>query len=348
MVSDFGSAKDLRCEANRPTPLAPRPMKRSSFVGTAQYVSPEVLNGEPCTVCCDFWAVGCVIYQLLSGRPPFRAPNEYLIFQKINKLDYTFPDGFPELAALIVKSFLKLSASERLGSPQQGGCKAIKEHPFFETVDWETLPEQTPPAMLPYLPRTTTNDAFTSTYCVSSVPMKVRLKADMPGSIEPGLDDKQLTRLLGLHLGDWKPSYNDISRLLLSKEERRKQLDEQTKSVYNRFVENNVVLKSGLLDKRKGLFARRRMFLLTEGPHLYYVDPVAMEYKGQIPWSVELRAEAKNFRIFFVHTPNRTYYLEDPSGHAPDWCDSIEQVRQHYYCNKAPDKEQQMQTPDGS
>ena len=36
----------------------------------------------------------------------------------------------------------------------------------------------------------------------------------------------------------------------------------------------------------QGLFARRRMFLLTEGPQLYYVDPVNMVLKGRIPWYV--------------------------------------------------------------
>jgi hypothetical protein len=52
----------------------------------------------------------------------------------------------------------------------------------------------------------------------------------------------------------------------------------------------------------QGLFARRRMLLLTLGPHLYYVDPVNMIVKGEIPWSPELRVEPKNFKIFFVHT----------------------------------------------
>jgi 3-phosphoinositide dependent protein kinase-1 len=52
----------------------------------------------------------------------------------------------------------------------------------------------------------------------------------------------------------------------------------------------------------QGLFARRRMLLLTLGPHLYYVDPVNMVLKGEIPWSPELRVEPKNFKIFFVHT----------------------------------------------
>lgn len=52
----------------------------------------------------------------------------------------------------------------------------------------------------------------------------------------------------------------------------------------------------------QGLFARRRQLLLTEGPHLYYVDPVNKVLKGEIPWSLELRPEAKNFKTFFVHT----------------------------------------------
>ncbi|KAK3730438.1 hypothetical protein QZH41_003006, partial [Actinostola sp. cb2023] len=42
--------------------------------------------------------------------------------------------------------------------------------------------------------------------------------------------------------------------------------------------------------------------ILTEGPHLYYVDTAAMVLKGQIPWTKELRAEAKSFKVFFVHT----------------------------------------------
>lgn len=73
------------------------------------------------------------------------------------------------------------------------------------------------------------------------------------------------------------------------------------------------------------------MLLLTTGPHLYYVDPVNMVLKGEIPWSPELRVEPKSFKIFFVHTPNRTYYLEDPEGFALEWCRAIENMRVHYY-----------------
>lgn len=85
------------------------------------------------------------------------------------------------------------------------------------------------------------------------------------------------------------------------------------------------------MSKRKGLFARKRMLLLTTGPRLIYIDPAQMVKKGEIPWSEELRVEPKNFKIFFVHTPNRTYYLEDPDGFALRWCDAIKDVKKFTY-----------------
>lgn len=73
------------------------------------------------------------------------------------------------------------------------------------------------------------------------------------------------------------------------------------------------------------------MLLLTTGPRLIYIDPAQMVKKGEIPWSEDLRVEPKNFKIFFVHTPNRTYYLEDPDGFALRWCDAIKDVRKFAY-----------------
>jgi len=97
------------------------------------------------------------------------------------------------------------------------------------------------------------------------------------------------------------------------------------------FVGNRTILKDGVVDKRKGLFAKRRQLILTEGPHLFYVDPNAMVLKGEIPWTKDLRPEVKSFKIFFVHTPSRTYYLEDPSGYAVEWVKRISEVHERYF-----------------
>ena len=92
---------------------------------------------------------------------------------------------------------------------------------------------------------------------------------------------------------------------------------------------------SGILDKKKGLFNRRRMFLLTEGPHLYYVDSSAMVLKGEIPWNSVLKTEIRDFRIFFVHVPGRIYYLIDQESTSKDWCAAIDEVKQYYFGNDA-------------
>lgn len=76
---------------------------------------------------------------------------------------------------------------------------------------------------------------------------------------------------------------------------------------WQQFVEGEVIIKQGFVNKRKGLFARKRMLLLTNGPRLVYVDPVQMVKKGEIPMSRDLRSEPKNFKIFFVHTVSDTH-----------------------------------------
>lgn len=326
-ITDFGSAKVINTENDSAT----EPSRRNSFVGTAQYVSPEMLSDKSASPSVDLWALGCIIYQMVSGLPPFRAPSEFLMFQKITKLEYDFPDGFLPLAKDLVQKLLVLEPSQRIGSNDTDTYPSIRNHPFLVNIPWDTLHERTPPRILPYLPGTSSNEELRSQYQV-------------PDHLEPGLDEKQMTRLLGLALQEdeegcvpnqQKPS-KKTSILDIPPEEMAQRLEQQAKmNSWHRFVQGNLILKQGLVDKRKGLFARRRMLLLTTGPHLYYVDPQNLVLKGEIPWSPELRPEPKNFKIFFVHTPNRTYYLEDPEGFALKWCRAIEEVRKATYAQSS-------------
>jgi 3-phosphoinositide dependent protein kinase-1 len=121
-----------------------------SFVGTAEYVSPELLT-EKCTCkASDLWAFGCIVYQLLVGKPPFKGSNEYQTFQKVVHIDYTIPPSFPATAADLVRKLLVADPSERLTVAQ------IRQHPFFQPMDWSTLWKIKAPKLRPYRPQSTT------------------------------------------------------------------------------------------------------------------------------------------------------------------------------------------------
>ena len=62
--------------------LRPRTTRSGSFVGTAEYCSPELLNDRAATTSSDIWALGCILFQMLVGMPPMQGPNEYQTFQK--------------------------------------------------------------------------------------------------------------------------------------------------------------------------------------------------------------------------------------------------------------------------
>ena len=134
-ITDFGTAKELPVDEDAEMGLP----RSSSFVGTAQYVSPELLKDKQAGTSSDLWALGCIIFQMLAGQYPFQAPNEYLTFQQILNCKYEFPEHFPDDAKDLIDKLLQLDPLERLGSSTCGGYSALMDHQFFDGIDWENL-----------------------------------------------------------------------------------------------------------------------------------------------------------------------------------------------------------------
>lgn len=90
-------------------------------MGTAEYVSPEVLANDPATAAVDLWAVGCITYHMLSGKVPFRGQSDYLTFQEIllhcnGTRPLEFPAIMPEAAVDLIKNLLVRESAKRLGA----------------------------------------------------------------------------------------------------------------------------------------------------------------------------------------------------------------------------------------
>lgn len=140
-ITDFGTARVFDAESRD---------RVNSFCGTADYVSPEVLQSKPSGKGMDLWAFGCIVYQMVAGKPPFKAGNDYMTFQKILKMEYVFPEGFPDDAKDLVQRLLLEEPSKRLGA---NDLNEIRQHPFFKDIDFARVASMDVPEMKPNDPR---------------------------------------------------------------------------------------------------------------------------------------------------------------------------------------------------
>lgn len=144
-VTDFGTAKllDMDPETNE----YPTDTRADSFVGTAEYVTPELLVNKQQGKSADIWAWGCVLYQMIAAAPPFQGTTQYLTFQKVSRIQYSIPPGFPFLVRDLLKHIL-------VKAPQRWSIADIKQHEFFEGQDWsrKALWSTPPPKLGPYRP----------------------------------------------------------------------------------------------------------------------------------------------------------------------------------------------------
>ncbi|KAK0455401.1 kinase-like domain-containing protein [Desarmillaria tabescens] len=130
-ITDFGTAKiqDSGLEAER-------------FVGTAQFIAPELVSSNETSRSSDIWAFGCIVYQMIAGRFAFSGLSEYLTMQKVKKMEYSFPEGFDEQGKDLVQKLLVRDPQQRLGAGTEGtdnDMKALYSHPFFASINWKTL-----------------------------------------------------------------------------------------------------------------------------------------------------------------------------------------------------------------
>ncbi|KAG8908412.1 pkb-activating kinase-like protein [Tulasnella sp. 403] len=162
-ITDFGSAK-LLDEDKSATTEGQDEQRSSSFVGSALYVSPELLTKNSAGKGADVWALGSIIYYMIAGDPPFKAMSEYLTFERIKRGDYSFPpddssEAFdPEAKDLIQKILVSVFFGRLevelnffrwkvLDPASRYSLQQVRTHQFLASINYATLwVEPAPPA----------------------------------------------------------------------------------------------------------------------------------------------------------------------------------------------------------
>nr|XP_028965713.1 serine/threonine-protein kinase OXI1-like [Malus domestica] len=116
--------------------------KSNSFVGTEEYVAPEIVSGHGHDFGVDWWSLGVLLYEMLYGTTPFRGSNRKETFYRILKKT---PELRGQTTALrdLIKNLLEKDPKQRIGSVE------IKGHDFFKEVEWDSVLRISRP---PYIP----------------------------------------------------------------------------------------------------------------------------------------------------------------------------------------------------
>ncbi|XP_034425716.1 cGMP-dependent protein kinase 1-like isoform X1 [Hippoglossus hippoglossus] len=130
---DFGFAKKIGfCK------------KTWTFCGTPEYVAPEIILNKGHDVSADYWSLGILMFELLTGSPPFSGPDPMktynIILRGIDMIE--FPKKVTKNAASLIKKLCRDNPSERLGN-LKNRVKDIQKHKWFEGFNWEGLKKGT-------------------------------------------------------------------------------------------------------------------------------------------------------------------------------------------------------------
>ncbi|EEF33316.1 serine/threonine-protein kinase AGC1-5 [Ricinus communis] len=127
----------------------PVDVRSMSFVGTHEYLAPEIVSGEGHGSPVDWWTLGIFMFELFYGVTPFRGLDHELTLANIVARALEFPKepAIPSTAKDLISQLLVKDPARRLGSTM--GASAIKHHPFFQGVNWALLRCTRPPYVPP-------------------------------------------------------------------------------------------------------------------------------------------------------------------------------------------------------
>ncbi|KAF3646226.1 Protein kinase G11A [Capsicum annuum] len=139
---------DAAASLNRSLPqlvVEPTEARSNSFVGTHEYLAPEIIKGEGHGSAVDWWTLGVFLYELLYGKTPFKGAGNEETLANVVMQNLRFPDSqiVSFQARDLIRGLLVKDPENRLGT--ETGAAEIKRHPFFDGLNWALIRCAVPP-----------------------------------------------------------------------------------------------------------------------------------------------------------------------------------------------------------
>ena len=186
-ITDFGLSKILDEEND----------KAFTICGTPQYLAPEVLLKKGYDKGVDWWSLGCVMYEMLTGKLPFAIKRGIKLSPKLYQKGIEFPKNINKDAKDLIEKLLVVDPQERLGEGPNGS-ENIKNHPYFKGVNWKNAWERKiKPPFIPKLKNDTDLRYFDTMFTDEPIGGPQRKNTNRDRDREPSNDYNGFTYVAG-------------------------------------------------------------------------------------------------------------------------------------------------------
>ena len=274
------------------------------FVGTLEYVSPEVLENKYDIIGpgVDIWSFGVILYTFLFGKNPFKAKTQQETMDNIKNVKYSFDEikdnknkNYKEAKDLLSKILIK-DPAKRLGYNSYD-YNEIKNHPFFKGINFDNLENEQGPVLnnIEILEQF----GYQIEKIIKEEEIEINLMKELYG--EEG-EEKEKE----------KENKENINNIKIINEEKEKE------------DEDKVILEEKLQKKSPWLHYNTRIVKFFSKGHIDYFEPSTKKLKGSFQINIHCQAILIDEYRFEIQTVKRKYIFKNKIKKvANEWVDKI-------------------------